>query len=68
MGLFCCIEGVEVEVWWGDLRTVGSELLVYIRFRDCQKVGYPGCIEVACPWNAGDIAYIEFDVVLMVRF
>ena len=51
-----------------ELRTAGSELLVYIRFRDCQKVGYPGCIEVACPWSAGDIAHRGVDVVLVVRF
>ena len=55
--------GVEVE-----LRTVGSRLQVYIRFRDRRTVGYPGCTGEACPWSAGDIAYIDVDGVLMVRF
>ena len=51
-----------------ELRTVGSELQVYIRFRDRQRAGYPGCTGGAYPWSAGDIAYIDVDVVLMVRF
>ena len=66
MGLFRCMEGVELEVWWEDLRTVGSELLVYTKFRDCQKVGYQGCTGVACPWSAGDIAHRGVDGLLMV--
>ena len=48
------------------LRTVGSELLVYIKFRDRQRAGYRGCTGVASPLSAGDIAYRGVDVVLMV--
>ena len=68
MGLFCCMEGVEVEVWGVGLRTVESELLVYMKFRDRQRVGYRECTGGACPWSAGDIAHRGVDVVLMVRF
>ena len=46
------------------LRTVGLILWVYIRCRDRQMVGYRGCIGVACPWSAGDIVYVDVDVVL----
>ena len=52
----------------GGLRTVGLILLLYIKCRDRQMVGYRGCIGVACPWIAGDIIYVEIDVVLMVGF
>ena len=47
---------------------MGSRLLVYTGFRDRQRAGYQGCTGVACPWSAGDIAYIGVDGVLMVRF
>ena len=59
-GWACCVEGEE------GLRTVESELRVYIRSRDYQRVGYPGCTGGACPWSAGDIAHRGVDVVLMV--
>ena len=48
------------------LRTVGSELLVYTRFRDRQRAGYRGCTEVACPWSAVDIVHVDVDVELML--
>ena len=51
---------------WG-LQTVGSTLLVHIECRDHQRVDYPECIGVACPWSAGDIVCVDVDVVLMVR-
>ena len=41
-----------------------SRRQVYTRSRDHQRVGYPGCTEVACPWSAGDIIYAVIDVVL----
>ena len=50
---------------WGS-QTVGSILLLYIKCRDRQMVGYRGCIGVACPWSAGDIVYVDIDVVLML--
>ena len=49
---------------WG-LRTVGLILLVHIRFRYRQRVGYRGHTEVACPWSAVDIIYADVDGVLM---
>ena len=60
-GLTCCGKG---EV---GLQTVELILLVHIECRDRQMVGYQGCIEVACRWIAGDIVYVDVDVVLMVR-
>lgn len=45
---------------------MGLILLVYIRFRDRQMVGYRGYTGVACPWSAEDIVYVDVDVVLMV--